>query len=114
MSSSIVPPPAMPPTTPRELPPYGLVAEFATAQALVDAAAQTRDAGYRRTEAYSPFPVEGLTDALGQRPTKLPLVVLIGGIVGTAAYKALIGRYLPAPEAEPTLDPSTEEETARG
>jgi hypothetical protein len=64
------------------LPPYGLLAEFDSAQALVAAAARARDAGYRRTEAYSPFPVEGLTEALGQHPTRLPLVVLLGGIIG--------------------------------
>jgi hypothetical protein len=82
MSTPIVPTPATPPSPPRQLPPYGLVAEFETAQALVNAAAQARDAGFRRMDAYSPFPIEGLTDALGQRPTKLPIVVLMGGILG--------------------------------
>ncbi|MFO0841470.1 MAG: DUF3341 domain-containing protein [Gemmataceae bacterium] len=67
---------------PQELPPYGLVAEFESAQALVAAAAQARDAGYKRTDAYSPFPVEGLMEALGHRAHVLPLLVLIGGIVG--------------------------------
>src|SRR5262245_22513806 len=64
------------------LPPYGLVAEFETAQGLVAAAEQARDAGYQRMDAYSPFPIEGLTDALGQRPTKLPIIVLLGGLLG--------------------------------
>lgn len=64
------------------IPPYGLVAEFESAQALVSAAARARDAGFKRLDAYSPFPVEGLTEALGHRITRLPLVVLIGGILG--------------------------------
>ncbi len=64
------------------LPPYGLVAEFDSASALVQASAGARDAGYKRMDAYSPFPIEDLTEALGQRPTKLPLVVLLGGIIG--------------------------------
>ena len=82
MSTPIVPTPATPPTQPPQLPPYGLAAEFASAQELIQAAERARDAGYRRMDAYSPFPIEGLTDALGQRPTKLPLVVLLGGLLG--------------------------------
>jgi hypothetical protein len=67
---------------PQTLPPYGLVAEFDSATALVQAAAKARDEGYKRMDAYSPFPIEDLTEALGQRPTRLPLVVLLGGILG--------------------------------
>jgi hypothetical protein len=67
---------------PTTLPPYGLAAEFDSAQVLLRAAAAARDAGYKRMDAYSPFPIEDLPDALGQRPTKLPLIVLIGGILG--------------------------------
>ncbi len=62
--------------------PFGLMAEFATAEALVRAARRARAAGYRRMDGFSPFPVEGLTDALGLRHTRVPLIVLIGGIVG--------------------------------
>jgi len=64
------------------LPPYGLAAEFDSAQTLMAAANAAREAGFKRMDAYSPFPIEDLADALGQRPTKLPLVVLIGGILG--------------------------------
>jgi hypothetical protein len=67
---------------PQVLPPYGLVAEFDSAQALITAAAAARDAGFKRMDAYSPFPIEDLPDALGQRPTKLPIVVLLGGLLG--------------------------------
>ena len=64
------------------LPPYGLVAEFDTAEQLVAAAAKARDAGYKRLDGYSPFPIEGLTEALGHRPTVLPLVIFLGGLIG--------------------------------
>src|SRR5271170_2027264 len=68
--------------TEQQLPPYGLAAEFDSAQALMYAATSAREAGFKRMDAYSPFPIEDLADALGQRPSKLPLVVLIGGILG--------------------------------
>lgn len=61
---------------------YGLVAEFTTPEALLEAARTVRAEGYARIEAYSPFPVEGLTAALGFRDRALPLIALIGGIMG--------------------------------
>jgi hypothetical protein len=61
---------------------YGLMAEFDTPEALREAAQRTHDAGYRRMDAYSPFPVDGLAEAIGFRHTHLPLIVLIGGILG--------------------------------
>jgi hypothetical protein len=61
---------------------YGLVAEFDAPGPLLYAAACTREAGYQRVEAYTPFPVEGLADAVDPRSTWLPLVVLLGGIIG--------------------------------
>jgi hypothetical protein len=67
------------------IPPYGLVAEYDSAQALVAAADKARLAGFKRLDAYSPFPVEGLTDALGHPTTRLPLVVLMGGLLGGLA-----------------------------
>jgi hypothetical protein len=66
---------------------YGLVAEFADDKALVDAARRARAAGYRNVDAYAPFSVEGLSDALGFRTDRVALITLLGGIVGgTAAY----------------------------
>ena len=67
-------------TTPARL--YGLVAAFTTPEALLAATRQARHAGYRRMEAYTPFPVEGLAEALDFHQTHIPLVVLLGGIVG--------------------------------
>lgn len=61
---------------------YGLVAEFESATALVKAARSAHEAGYRRMDAYSPFPIEGLSEAMGYHRTAMPLLILIGGIVG--------------------------------
>lgn len=61
---------------------YGLLAEFETPQALLDAAGRTREAGYRRTDGFSPFPIEGLSDTLAKRPMLLPWIVLGGGLSG--------------------------------
>lgn len=63
---------------------YGLLAEFADAQALVAATHRAYEAGYRRMDAFSPFPIEGLAAALGFRKTHLPMVVLLGGMLGGA------------------------------
>ena len=61
---------------------YGLLAEFDDPNALVAAAHRSYHEGYRRMDAYSPFPIEELHEALGTPPTKLPLIVLIGGLFG--------------------------------
>ena len=61
---------------------YGLMAEFDTPEALLEAAQRAYASGYRRMDAYSPFPVDGLAEAVGFRHTHLPLIVLIGGILG--------------------------------
>jgi ActD protein len=61
---------------------YGLMAEFDRPEELRSAAQQAYADGYRRMDAYTPFPVEGLAQALGLHHTRLPLVVLLGGIVG--------------------------------
>jgi hypothetical protein len=61
--------------------PYGLMAEFVTHEELVRAAKQAFAHGFRKMDGYSPFPIEGLAEALGKK-TRLPLLVLIGGIIG--------------------------------
>jgi hypothetical protein len=69
--------------------PYGLIAEFDDPGALVAATAKARDAGYRRMDAYSPFPIEELHEAMGAHHSRLPLIVLIGGLVGCISGFAL-------------------------
>ena len=61
---------------------YGLMAEFDDATALVAAAQRAHQEGYRTMDAYSPFPIEELHEALGSHQTRLPLIVLIGGLCG--------------------------------
>jgi Alternative complex III, ActD subunit len=61
---------------------YGLMAEFADAPSLMEAAHKAHEEGYRKLDAYSPFPIEGLSEAIGFHKTRLPLIVLIGGIIG--------------------------------
>jgi hypothetical protein len=58
------------------------MAEFDNPTELVEAARKTYDAGYRRINGYSPFPVPELWEAIGFHKTRLPLIVLIGGILG--------------------------------
>jgi hypothetical protein len=66
----------------KHTPIYGMMAEFDSAQNLVDAAHHTHEAGYLKIDAYSPFPVEGLAEAIGFHKNNVPLVVLIGGLIG--------------------------------
>ena len=63
---------------------YGMMAEFESATALVAAARRAREAGYRKMDAYSPFPIEELSEVLHHQD-RLPLLVLIGGVVGGAS-----------------------------
>ncbi|HZX33261.1 MAG TPA: DUF3341 domain-containing protein [Rhodocyclaceae bacterium] len=60
---------------------YGLLAEFPTADELVAAATAARQAGYG-VEAYSPFPVEGLAEAVGFTRNAMPRITFMGGLVG--------------------------------
>ncbi|WP_292935087.1 DUF3341 domain-containing protein [Noviherbaspirillum sp.] len=63
---------------------YGLIAEFRTGDALLEAARRARDEGYSAVEAYAPYPVEGIAEAVGFRRQRVPLFALLGGIVGAA------------------------------
>jgi hypothetical protein len=62
--------------------PYGLMAEFETAESLVAAARRVYAEGYRRMDAYTPLPVEGLAEAIGKDRTWIPFIVLLGGLTG--------------------------------
>lgn len=61
---------------------YGYLAEFNTPADLVAAANRTREAGYRRVEAHSPFPVEGLAEAIGFQKNRIASLVFVGGLMG--------------------------------
>jgi hypothetical protein len=61
---------------------YGVMGEFSTPEELIHAVEKVREAGYRRVNAYSPFPVEGLSEALGLKRNLVPLICLIGGLTG--------------------------------
>jgi hypothetical protein len=66
----------------KRTPMYGMMAEFDSATTLVEAAHRTYKAGYQKIDAYSPFPIEGLAEAIGFHKNNVPLVVLIGGLIG--------------------------------
>lgn len=61
---------------------YGVMAEFDNPSHLVTAARRTYEEGYRRINGYSPYPIEELWEAIGFHRTGLPIIVLIGGIIG--------------------------------
>lgn len=61
---------------------WGLLAEFPDPESLLAACERVRDAGFRRWDAYAPFPVHGLNDAMGIRSTRLPWLVLGAGATG--------------------------------
>lgn len=61
---------------------YGLMAEFRSPDDLVEAVRRTRAAGYRRIDAYTPFPIEALNEALDLHHSKMPAIVLGGALAG--------------------------------
>lgn len=65
--------------------PYGIIAEFLSPDALLRATERTRDAGYKKFEAYTPFPIHGLTDAMGYQDVRVKWIIFFGGIVGVIA-----------------------------
>jgi hypothetical protein len=64
---------------------HGLMVEFLTAQDVLAATRHARRAGYSQMDAYTPYPVEGLAAELGMRKTRIPLLVLMGGLIGAGA-----------------------------
>ena len=61
---------------------HGLMGEFETPEQLLSAAEKAREAGYKRVDAYTPFPIEGLAEAIGTRRSWVPLITFIGGLGG--------------------------------
>jgi hypothetical protein len=63
---------------------FGLLAEFGSGEALVDAVRRSRRAGFRAIDAYSPFPIEGLDEVLGFHDDRVAWLTFAGGVFGAA------------------------------
>jgi hypothetical protein len=86
---------------------YGYLAEFKSASALYKAAEQVRDAGFRKWDCYTPYPVHGLDEAMGLKRSILPWFVFFGGVTGCAtafalAYSTQVLIYPTVVQAKPT------------
>jgi mono/diheme cytochrome c family protein len=68
---------------------HGVIAEYTSVDTLMAACRRVRDAGYEKTDAFTPFPVHGIDKALGIKPTILPWIVLGAGLTGTATAMAM-------------------------
>jgi len=85
---------------------YGYLAEFESASALYKAAEKVRDAGFRKWDCYSPFPVHGLDNAMGLKRSILPFFVFFGGVLGcitafSLAYYTQVVLYPTIVQAKP-------------
>jgi hypothetical protein len=70
-------------------PRHGLLAAFSTPEALLAAARQAHARGYRRLDALTPFPVDGVAELVGYRGTLLPVFAFLGGLLGGGGILAL-------------------------
>lgn len=61
---------------------FGVIAEFDTPEQLIHAVEKVRAAGYHRYDAFTPFPVEGLSHAMGLKHNMVPFITLLGGLAG--------------------------------
>lgn len=77
------------PTPPPAPAMHGVMGEYDNVDTLMAACRRIRDAGYTKTDAYTPFPVHGIDTALGIKPTILPWIALIGGVTGTCTALAM-------------------------
>ncbi len=68
---------------------YGVLAEFDSISSLIEAAKEARDIGFRKMDAYTPFPNEELAHILGYHKSRLPLITLIAGLIGTVTGAGL-------------------------
>ena len=68
---------------------HGIAAEFETPEALISAVRRSREAGYSKMDAYTPFPVHGLSDELRFRDERVPIFMFLGGVTG-----AIFGFFL--------------------
>jgi hypothetical protein len=68
---------------------YGVMAEFGNPAELIAAAEKARHAGYRRMDAYTPYPIEAVWEAIGHHRSRVPLLALVGGLIGCVGGYAL-------------------------
>ncbi len=91
---------------PAEAKVYGIIAEFDNTADVIHATQAAYDAGYRRMDVHSPFPIHGIDDALGVKPTILPWIVLVMGLLGMSTGIFLttytMTDWLPQPDWVPT------------
>jgi hypothetical protein len=80
---------------------YGYLAEFGSASALYKAAEKVRDAGFRKWDCHSPYPIHGLDGAMGMKRSILPWFVFFGGTLGLATGFSLA--YITQVEIYPTV-----------
>jgi hypothetical protein len=78
---------------------YGYAAEFETPEALMTAARLARESGYTKMDAFSPMPVEGLSEAIGYRNKQMPFLMLLGGLTGGSL--AIFGQWYAAAQSYP-------------
>ena len=69
---------------------YGIIASFADTPSFYHAAEKVRDAGYKKWDTYSSFPVHGMPEAQGQARSKVPIFTFLGGITGFTAGTLLV------------------------
>ncbi|MBV8278534.1 MAG: DUF3341 domain-containing protein, partial [Verrucomicrobia bacterium] len=78
---------------------YGLTAEFDSAEQLLHAARTVFDKGFRRIDAFTPYPIEELPEIIGRQHSAVPLIMLIGGIIGAVTAYGMqwyaMGYYYP-------------------
>src|SRR5437879_8806460 len=72
--------------------PYGMIAEFRTAADILHAAQKVRDAGYRKWDVFTPFPVHGMDHAMGLKNSKVGWFSFLGGVTGYATGMLMIDR----------------------
>ena len=80
---------------------YGYLAEFKSASAMYKGAEKIRDAGFKKWDCYSPYPIHGLDGAMGIKRSILPWFVFFGGITGTVT--AFVLAYLTQVVIYPTI-----------
>jgi hypothetical protein len=84
----------MNPSEDHESPLYGVAAEFDSARDLFHAAEQMRDAGFRRFDVFSPFPIHGMDEAMGLKRSLLGKIIFLGGLTGFVSAVAL--QFIPS------------------